>query len=94
MEDKLESLISNKNNKKWGTKFDFMDDIPTLYIGKSFYQIDHSDLSQFSKMSNIQKFEMAYWIERYQYKKASRLGFIIGTAFSILVILILLNVLS
>lgn len=83
--EEIEELINGRPSLNWGTKLDQEDGIPTKYIGKSFYEMDHSDIKEFFEMSNIEKFKIAYWIEQYQIKKSARVSFFFGTILGVIV---------
>ena len=92
----IKTLVSNEI-LDWGTKLDFVKNVPTEYAGKTFYEMNHDDIKSFFDMNNVEKFKMAYWIERYQSKHAGRIGFVlgivVGTVVGIVLYAILKNIL-
>ncbi len=81
--------LATDNPMMWGTKLDYTEEIPTQYAGKSFFQIDLDDLEEFFKLSNIEKFKMAYYIERISGKRSGRTGLILGIVLGIIIGIIL-----
>lgn len=90
----IKELISDKNNlRNWGTVLDDEERTPSAYVGKSFYQADHDDIKKFMSLPDIEKWKMAYWIERQSEKSTGRkslvMGFIIGCLFLYLILSLL-----
>jgi hypothetical protein len=83
-----EYILGNHSGCCWGTKYDDLKvkQVPPKYAGKSFIQMNHSDLNSFLLADNISKFEMAFWAERYQSAKAFKYGFMIGIVLMVLLI--------
>ncbi len=90
----IETLISKRNHKNWGIEFDSTGKIPFEYKGKTFEEIDHGDIVKFFNMSNVEKFKMAYWIERSQSKRSGIFGFFLGVITIIFLEMILVNIFS
>lgn len=91
--ESVEPLLSNKF-RGWGTVLDVEDKMPSYYSGKSFYEAWHDDIEEFFSMPDIEKWKMAYWVERQTEKRATRLGFVIGFIFGVVACFIFLVFLS
>ncbi|KKU50250.1 MAG: hypothetical protein UX71_C0002G0221 [Parcubacteria group bacterium GW2011_GWA1_47_10] len=76
----------------WGIEHDFVDKIPNSRIGVSFYEMDHEQIEDFLNADDKEKFDMAYWAERYREKVASRHGFYIGISVGIIITIIFFSV--
>lgn len=81
----------------WGTIFDlknitdwnYLKHIPSRFVGKSFEESNHSDIENWERMSDFDKWQMGYWIEFQTGKRSARLGFIAGIIVCVFLFLIL-----
>ena len=91
----IKQLISDKDKLRgWGTSLDDEKSVPSAYIGKSFYQANHEDIGKFMSLPDIEKWKMAYWIERQSEKNTVRKGVIIGFILGGIVLYIVLSFLG
>jgi len=95
MSSQMTPITNEKHRlRNWGTIFDDMDSIPTEYIGKSFYEAWHDDIEKFLNKPDLEKWKMAYWIERQSEKRAGKTGFIMGLVLGLIVVGIVVNLIS
>jgi hypothetical protein len=92
---KIESDIGyyEEGHHGWGTKLDEFDSkqIPSMYIGLDFREMNHDKLRMFFTATDREKFEMAYWAQTIHSRKHGRVTFLFAIGIMIFLFLIILN---
>lgn len=87
--DYIKKLTLGKGS--WGTNLDnkSVKSIPPTYVGVSFVEMNHSELKKFFMLTDIEKFEMAYWAERYNSRRSGIYGLLVGLSLGILLLILI-----
>lgn len=74
----------------------YRDKIPTKYSGKTFDDTLAwpDDKREFSNMTNQQKWEMGYWIEKQALRSGFNIGLVVGIALGLVIGYILGQIIS